>query len=81
VEFTVSSINVCVMTNLFNTYRKVTDVYCENSMKQTNKQTVSAGMRFLVLHKIMYRLSVRCKRCCSLISRSIIFKLNSVTFT
>ena len=38
-EFTVSSINVCVMTNLFITYRKVTDVYCENSMKQTNKQT------------------------------------------
>jgi len=46
VKFTVSSINVCVMTNPFNTYRKVTDVYCESSMKQTNKQTVSAGMRF-----------------------------------
>ena len=45
-EFTVSSTNVSVMTNLFNTYRKVTDVYCENSMEQTNKQTVSAGMRF-----------------------------------
>jgi len=64
VEFTVSSINVSVMTKLFITYRKVTDIYCENSMKQTNKQTncVCRNTIFLFLRKIMYRLSVRCKQ-------------------